>query len=93
MTVRVTTERNAVERFLMEFASYEKHTERDVETGTLTVQLYYDKQDETELLIQLLSFGPVLEILGPPDFRAQAADRVLRQYEMLGLSKEAQDAP
>ncbi|MBR3269505.1 MAG: WYL domain-containing protein [Oscillospiraceae bacterium] len=93
VTVRVTTERNAVERFLMEFASYEKHTERDAETGTLTVKLYYDKQDETELLIQLLSFGPVLEILGPPDFRAQAAERVLRQYELLGLNKEEQDAP
>ena len=91
VTVRVTTERNAVERFLMEFASYEKHTERDAETGTLTVQLYYDKQDETELLIQLLSFGPVLEILGPPDFRAQAAARVLRQYALLGLQKETPD--
>ena len=91
VTVRVTTERNAVERFLMEFASYEKHTERDAETGVCTVQLYYDKQDETELLIQLLSFGPVLEILGPPDFRAQAAERVRRQYELLGMQETEAD--
>lgn len=82
VTVRVTTERNAVERFLMEFSSYEKHTERDVETGEITVQLRYDKQDETELLIRLLSFGPVLEIMGPPAFRAQAAERVMRQYAL-----------
>ena len=47
------------------------------------MQLWYDKQDETELLIQLLSFGPVLEILGPPAFRAQAAERVARQYALL----------
>ena len=47
------------------------------------MQIRYDKQDETELLIQLLSFGPVLEILGPPDFRAQAAARVRMQYELL----------
>lgn len=86
VTVRVTTERNAVERFLMEFSSYEKHTERDVETGEITVQLRYDKQDETELLIRLLSFGPVLEIMGPPAFRAQAAERVMRQY---ALNQEA----
>ena len=91
VTVRVTTERNAVERFLMEFASYEKHTERDAETGVCTVQLFYDKQDETELLIQLLSFGPVLEILGPPDFRAQAAARVRRQYELLGMQETEPD--
>ena len=83
VTVRVTTERNAVERFLMEFSAYEKHTERDAATGTCTVQLWYDTQDETELLIRLLSFGPVLEILGPPAFRAQAAERVLRQYALL----------
>lgn len=83
VTVRVTTERNAVERFLMEFASYEKHTERNLETGSCTVQLWYDRQDETELLIQLLSFGPVLEILGPPQFRAQAAERVAAQYALL----------
>ena len=83
VTVRVTPERNAVERFMMEFASSEKHTERDTETGECTVQLWYDKQDETELLIQLLSFGPVLEIMGPPDFRAQAAARVRRQYQLM----------
>lgn len=80
VTVRVTTERNAVERFLMEFSSYEKHTDRNAETGECTVQLWYDKQDETELLIRLLSFGPVLEIMGPPAFRAQAAARVRQQY-------------
>ena len=83
VTVRVTPARNGIERFMMEFAAYEKHTELDTETGSCTVQLWYDKQDETELLIQLLSFGPVLEILGPPAFRAQAAERVARQYALL----------
>ncbi len=82
--IRVTTERNAVERFFMEFASYEKRTERDLETGNCTVKIWYDKQDETELLIRLLSFGPVIEILGPADFRRQAAERVKRQWEMIG---------
>ena len=32
------------------------------------------------MLIQLLSFGPVLEILSPPAFRSQAAARVRQQY-------------
>lgn len=83
VTVRVTDARNGIERFMMEFASYEKHTERDRESGICTVQLWYDIQDETELLIQLLSFGPVIEILGPPEFRAQAAERVAAQYALL----------
>ncbi len=83
VTVRVTTERNAVERFFMEFAPYEKHSERDLVTGSCIVRLWYDRQDETELLIRLLSFGPVIEILGPPDFRKKVTERVMKQAELL----------
>lgn len=81
--VFVSTERNAVERFMMEFSAYEKHTVRDLRTGCCMVELWYDKLDETELLIRLLSFGPTVEILGPKSFRAQAARRVKRQHELL----------
>lgn len=81
--VRVTAERNAPERFTAEFASYERHTERDLESGSLTVKIFYNPQDETELLIRLLSFGPVLEILSPEGFREQAARRVRAQAELI----------
>ncbi len=86
--VRVTSERNGVERFMLEFASYEKHTVRDLETGRYTVELWYDAQDETELLIQLLSFGPVIEILAPKHLREQAASRIKRQAELLAIYGE-----
>lgn len=81
--IRVTAERNGVERFMLEFASYEKHTVRDLETGEYTVELWYDQQDETELLIRLLSFGPVIEILGSQRLREQAKLRIKRQAELL----------
>ncbi len=81
--VRVTPERNGVERFMLEFASYEKHTVRDLDSGEYTVELWYDSQDETELLIRLLSFGPVIEILGPEHLRKQARERIVRQFRML----------
>ena len=81
--IRITPERNAVERFMMEFASYRKHTERDLETGICTVKLWYDNRDETELLIRLLGFGPVLEILGSENLRKQAAERVFKQKALL----------
>jgi predicted DNA-binding transcriptional regulator YafY len=86
--IKVTSERNGVERFMLEFASYEKHTVRDLETGEYIVELWYDKQDETELLICLLSFGPVIEILGPKPLREQAAMRVRRQAELLKEYRE-----
>ena len=53
--IRVTQARNGVERFMLEFASYEKHSVLDTETGEYTVELWYDEQDETEVLIRLLS--------------------------------------
>ena len=44
--------------------------------------LYYDPSDETELLIELLSFGPVIRILGPENFLKQVRERVKRQHEL-----------
>ncbi len=82
VTVYVASERNAVERFLMAFASYEKRADRDLENGGCVVTLHYDKSDETELLIRLLSFGAAVEILSPGELRRQAAKRVARQSEL-----------
>ncbi|MBQ7014405.1 MAG: WYL domain-containing protein [Oscillospiraceae bacterium] len=89
VVVKVKPERNGVERFMMEFASFQKETERDPETGICKVRLWYDVQDETELLIRLLGFGPVVEILGPMPFRRQAAERVARQYALLTQGRDA----
>ena len=86
--IRVTPQRNGVERFMLEFASYEKHTVRDLESGEYTVELWYDQFDETELLIRLLSFGPVIEIMGHPGLREQARQRIKRQAELLAEQRE-----
>ena len=42
---------------MLKFADYEKHTVYDEEKGVYICSVYYDIQDETELLIDLLSFG------------------------------------
>ena len=86
--VRVTEERNSVERFMLEFASYPKKTVRDTKTGECTVSIECRCADETELLIRLLGFGPTIEILSPPEFREKAAQRVRRQYELFFGGKE-----
>ncbi|MBR1592200.1 MAG: WYL domain-containing protein [Ruminococcus sp.] len=83
VTVRVTPQRNGVARFLTEFSSYEKHTAPDPETGGCIVRIHYDRYDETELLIQLLGFGSVVEIISPPRFRQLAAERVKKQYDLI----------
>lgn len=87
VTVCISTERNATERFFMEFAPYEKRAEFDLVSRQFTVQLWYDYQEETELLIRLLGFGSVIEIVSPEDFRRKAKERIDRQYQFLNENR------
>ena len=81
--VEVSSERNGVERFMLEFAGYEKVTEFNEESGKCTAEIWYSKSDETELLIRLLSFGRVLEIKSPEYFRNLARERIEKQCDFL----------
>lgn len=83
ITLTISSQRNGIERFMMEFASYEKQTELDEDSGVCYASLWYDKTDETEILIKLLSFGPVLTVTGPSDFLKEFKRRVNRQFQLL----------
>lgn len=83
VTIEINDERNGIERFMMEFASYEKQTVIDDESGKCLATLWYDLQDETELLIKLLSFGPILKVTGPDRMLKQIEERINRQYQLL----------
>ncbi len=80
--IRISHERNALERCMLHFANYEKQTVYEPETDSWVCSIYYDPADETELLIELLSFGPVIRILGPESFLSQVRQRVKRQHEL-----------
>ena len=87
LLLRVTRERNGIERFMVEFSSYEKQSEYDEETKTCTVKLWYQRDDETEVLIRMLGFGPVVRVLGPERFVEQMRERVLRQNNWIQTSR------
>lgn len=82
VVVQISGERNSLERCMLHFANYEKHTCYQEQTHTWLCQIYYDLADETELLIDLLSFGPVIRILGPDAFLLQIKERVIRQHHL-----------
>lgn len=48
-----------------------------------------DQDDETELLIRVLSFGPVLEVVAPITFRQLMRNRIQKQtlYAARGFSQ------
>lgn len=81
--IEINGERNSLERSMLHFANYEKHTEYDEERGVYLCSIYYDPKDETELLVELLSFGPVIRVLGPKSMVDQMRRRVSLQHEYL----------
>ena len=83
VVVEVYDDRNAIERFMVEFSTYRKNSEFDDNTQFCTTKIYYRKTDEIEVLIKLLSFGPTLKVLGPDKFLKLFKYRVKRQYEIL----------
>lgn len=79
LVLEITTQRNALERALLHFSCYQKQVERLSDSGTYRCTIYYDRRWETELLIQVLSFGPVVKVLGPESFLEQMRQRVEKQ--------------
>lgn len=71
-------ERNALERVLMHFAHFEKQVEK-VEEEKYIVTINYDKDDETEIVIRILSFGQMVKVVEPNSFIDLIKDRLLKQ--------------
>ena len=84
--VEVYDKRNAIERFMVEFSSYKKYSEFDRLTNTCKTKIFYRKTEELEILIKLLSFGPVLRVLGPERFLRLFLYRVQKQEELLDIN-------
>lgn len=71
-------ERNALERVLLHFAHFKKQAERLEETR-YKVTVAYDAEDEIEVLIRILSFGPMVRVIGPDNFVNLIKERLKRQ--------------
>lgn len=87
VTFEITGERNSLERCMVQFAHFEKRTEYDEATDRYTCTLNYNRMDETELVIRLLSFGPTVKVLGPRQFLDEIKGRIKRQSELTGTGK------
>lgn len=81
LVLELTDKRNALERCLFHFSHLRKETER-LEDDRYRVTLYYELADETEILIRVLSFGPMLKVVFPTDFRDRLCQRLNRQKEL-----------
>jgi len=71
-------ERNALDRVMLHFSDCRKETRR-LDGATYDVKLWYEAQDETEILIRILSFGPVLRVTAPDSFISLIRGRLRKQ--------------
>lgn len=78
LTLMITDKRNALERAMLHFAHFEKQAER-VDEEHYTLQLKYYENDETELVIRILSFGPYVQVVEPESVRNLIKDRLISQ--------------
>lgn len=82
LVMELKDERNALERAMLHFSHFEKVTER--REGNYLITMKYDQDDEAELLIRVLSFGPMVKVLSPESFVSQIRGRLKMQA---GLKK------
>ena len=78
VTLEITNERNALERVMLHFAHFEKRAER-LGAGRYSVTLKYEHSDEPEMVIRVLSFGPMVKVTEPEHFIDLIKERLARQ--------------
>lgn len=81
VTIEITDIRNALERAMLHFANYEKET-RQISDTLYHMKCSYKRSDETELLIRILSFGPMLKVIEPQSFQEKIKERLIRQVKI-----------
>ena len=78
VTVKLCDERNAMERFMLHFAHFEKTTEK-LDKKHYRVRIRYALDDQPEMVIRMLSFGPTIEVTEPEGFRNLMIEKLKRQ--------------
>lgn len=81
LRLRIVNKRNALERAMLHFANYEKNTTK-IDDDTYECLIYYNQNMETELLIEVMSFGPMLTVLGNERFLNSLKARLQRQMNL-----------
>ena len=80
--LKIYDERNAMERAMLQFADYRKNTRR-CDDNSYLCEIFYDKDDETELLIEILSFGPMIQVIENDHFINLIKQRLKKQAELM----------
>ena len=78
VSFELTDQRNTLERVLLHFAHFKKCAKK-VSDDRYLVTIYYDKEDEMEMVIRILSFGPTIKVVEPTHFIELIKKRLIEQ--------------
>ena len=81
LKLRIVNKRNALERAMLHFANYEKNTTK-IDEDTYECLIYYNQNMETELLIEVMSFGPMLAVIENERFLNDMKARLQKQMKL-----------
>lgn len=82
VTLEIYDERKAMERVMLAFAHFEKSAIQ-ISDDVYRLTLNYDSFDETELVVRILSFGPMVKVLEPESFKNLIQERISKQIELM----------
>ena len=82
ITLEIYDERKAMERVMLAFAHFEKSAVQ-ISDDVYQLTLNYDSFDETELVVRVLSFGPMVKVLEAKCFRNLIQERISKQIELM----------
>lgn len=81
LVLELTDRRNALERVMLHFSHLKKETIR-LEENQYLLKLWYSPEDEREMLIRVLSFGPMVKVLEPEGFVSLVRARIRKQQNL-----------
>ena len=78
LALEITDDRNALERVMLHFAHFEKQAER-IDDSHYLLRIKYYANDEIEIVIRVLSFGPNVKVIEPVSFVELVKKRLIAQ--------------
>ena len=81
--IELYDERKALERVLLHFAHFKKEALR-LNEKHYRIQINYHQDDETEMVIRILSFGPLIKVC-QPEFFVELVKKRLEMQKSCGL--------
>ena len=82
VTLEIYDDRKAMERMMLAFAHFEKSAIQ-LDENTYRLTLNYDTFDETELVVRVLSFGPMVKVIEPQSFVKLIQERIESQINLM----------